>query len=190
MLSLCPSIFPLVIVKHYRYLVKQIRLCCCTTEILPNIMPWDEKEKCVNCHCKIVSLQQMDPKHLSFDHPVMVLQGACRPSSTPFWWNSQNPKSLLTSTHLFLFFLIWGTNFHILFNLILPSRYLRLLFTTISYLMSMSHFNVPRPLVIGRLSKSQLSLLLVLTTFLPIFELKFLQNAHFLEKGKLFFCWY
>uniref|UniRef100_A0A8C4Q4Q9 Purple acid phosphatase n=1 Tax=Eptatretus burgeri TaxID=7764 RepID=A0A8C4Q4Q9_EPTBU len=47
------------------------------------------------------------------------------PYMTCFHDYNWNLGLLLTSTHLFLFFLACGTNFHILFDLILPSKKLR-----------------------------------------------------------------
>jgi len=56
------------------------------------------------------------------------------PPAIPSSWNCLNPEPLLTSTHLFLFFPTYRTEFHTLFNRILPCRSSRQLFNTISSL--------------------------------------------------------
>jgi len=62
-----------------------------------------------------------------------VSTGCTWSTSTPSEWNCLNLEPLLTSTHLFLFFFpTRAIAFHTLFNLLIPSRSSRQLFTTIS----------------------------------------------------------
>ncbi len=66
--------------------------------------------------------------------PQIFLQVAQYLPATLLWLNCQNQDSLLTFTPSFLFSPASGTNFLTLFNPTPPSRTLKQLFTTISYL--------------------------------------------------------
>ena len=86
----------------------------------------------LHLRCLLSGLAPSDVSVLCLSPTPRFLQSTHSPPSNPFCWNYLNTGITANLHSILLFFTAHGTNFHIIFNLILPSQSSRQLYTTTS----------------------------------------------------------